>query len=118
MSRKPKDTTARKPGAKQAGGKKPTTVKSKSKNTKDVDEETPITISGGSIIVESKLEREETEVKKHKKCKINDTKGKKWTLNRVEIYAPGVSWPNEPLQSIPIKNPTYSVVVVFKQLDS
>ncbi len=73
MSRKPNDTTARKPGAKQAGGRKPTTVKRKSKPKPDTGgEETPITISGGSILVESVLEREETGVKKHKKCRMED----------------------------------------------
>lgn len=114
MSRKPNDMTARKPSTKQAGKKKPTTVKRKSKKTKDVSEETPITISGGSIIVESLKDRQEPGVNNHKKCKIKDPKGKKWTLNRVDIYAPGVSWPEDPLESFPIKDPNYSVVVVFK----
>lgn len=88
MSRKPNDMTARKPSTKQAGKKKPTTVKRKSKRKPDTGgEETPIIISGGSIIIESELEREETDVKKHKKCKIKDVDpGKKWKPVRVEIH--------------------------------
>ncbi len=104
MSRKPNDMTARKPSTEKAGKKKP--------KPDTGGEETPITISGGSIIVESALEREETGVKKHKKCKINDTDGKKWTLDHVEI------WERKgtvPLQSIPIANPDYLVKVCFKR---
>jgi hypothetical protein len=78
MSRKPNKMTARKPSTKKTGKKKPTPDTG--------GEETPITISGGSILIESLVEREETGVKKHKKCKIPDVPGKKWKPIRAEIH--------------------------------
>lgn len=100
---------SRKPGAKQAGKKKPTTPKKKPKHD-IVGEETPITISGGSILVESVIDREETGVSKHKKCKINDVAGKKWTPIRVELHAKGGGL----LQSI-LMSPDDKVVVYFER---
>ena len=100
---------SRNPGAKKAGKKKPPTVKKKPKH--DVGgEETPITISGGSIVVESVIDREETGVKKHKKCKIPDIPGKKWTPIRVELRAKGGGL----LQSF-MMNPDDHVVVYFER---
>lgn len=106
MSRKPSDTTTRKTGAKKTGSKKP---KAGRKKRTDV-EETPITISGGSILVASVLEREETGVKKHKKCKIKDDPGRKWKIVRAEIHQ-GLGGP---LQSY-LLNEDDTVIVFFKR---
>lgn len=102
MSRKPNDTTARKSGAKQAGRKKP--------KPDSGGEETPITISGGSILVGSVLEREETGVKKHKKCKIKDEPGRKWKLIRAEIHQ-GLGGPVKSF----LLNEDDTVIVIFER---
>lgn len=116
MSRKPNETTPRKTGANQAGSKKPKAGQGK-KGGFQV-EETPITISGGSINVDSKLDRKAgTFGRGHKKCKISDADpSNKWTLVRMEEYAAGQGpGTHRPLQSYPIGNPANSVVVIFQR---
>jgi hypothetical protein len=89
MSRKPNDTTAeQKSGAEQSGKARSTAARTrvKKKTIVPADEETPITVSNGSIQIRSALDREDTGGKKHKHCKVGDIPGKKWALDRVEIY--------------------------------
>lgn len=86
MSRKPNDTTEQTPGAyTQAKNKTRKTTKVKKEIAGGGDEETPVTVSGGSIVIRSVFDREDIDGKKHKHCKIKDTPGKKWTPVRVEI---------------------------------
>jgi len=90
MSRKPNDTTEQTPGDyPQAKGKKTSKKKKSTKVKKDLvgggDEETPVTVSGGSIVIRSVFDREDIGGNKHKNCKINDAPGKKWKPVRVEI---------------------------------
>ncbi|HVG32078.1 MAG TPA: hypothetical protein VM911_03330 [Pyrinomonadaceae bacterium] len=89
MSRKPNDTTGQTPGDYPQAKDKKTSKKKSSKLKKDLagggDEETPVTVSGGSIVIRSVFDREDLDGKKHKQCKIKDTPGKKWTPIRVEI---------------------------------
>jgi hypothetical protein len=89
MSRKPNDTTEQTPGAYTQSKDKAKTSKKPHKIKKDLvgggDEETPVTVSGGSIEIRTVFDREDPEGKKHKHCKVKDTLGKKWKPIRVEI---------------------------------
>lgn len=89
MSRKPNDKTEQKPGAakRRKTSKIPfATTLVRSSMDGPADEETPITVSNGSMQVRSIFDREDIDGKKHKHCKVGDEPGKKWTLARVEIY--------------------------------
>lgn len=88
MSRKPNDTTAQTPGAYTGAKEKPRTKKKPAKDKKDLgggDEETPVTVSGGSIAINTVFDREDLDGKKHKHCKVKDVGSKKWKPVRVEI---------------------------------
>jgi hypothetical protein len=89
MSRKPNDTTEQTPDpytqAKAKTKKSKKTTKVKKEIASGGDEETPVTVSGGSIVIRSILDREDTDGKKHKNCKIKDVGSKKWKPVRVEI---------------------------------
>jgi hypothetical protein len=89
MSRKPNETTEQTPGAYTKARSSRKTTKKAGKLRRDLtsggDEETPVTVSGGSILIRSAFDREDIGGNKHKNCKIKDTPGKKWTPVRVEI---------------------------------
>ena len=85
MSRKPNDTTEQTPGAykeKAKASRKKGRIK---KNITAAEEETPVTVSGGSIVIRSVFDREDLDGKKHKHCVVKDVPGKKWKPVRVEI---------------------------------
>jgi hypothetical protein len=85
MSRKPNDTTEQTPDAykeKAKTSKKKGRIK---KNLTGGDEETPVTVSGGSIAISTVFDREDLDGKKHKHCKVKDVPGRKWKPVRVEI---------------------------------
>jgi phosphate-selective porin len=90
MSRKPNDKTEQSSGAEKPGRKASTFTKGQTRKRRlsggPIEEETPITVSNGSIQVRSVFDRTDKDGKKHKHCKVGDASGKKWVLDRVEVY--------------------------------
>jgi len=85
MSRKPNQTTAQTPGAYKKKARASKKTEKINKGLTGGDEETPVTVSGGSIVIRTVFDREDLDGKKHKQCMVKDAPGRKWKPVRVEI---------------------------------